>query len=246
MFHELAPVYDEIYSTKDYRAEAGRLEDLVRRFGPARPRSWLDVACGTGRHLAFLRRRFEVAGVDASPEMLRLARRRLPGVPLALGDMRSFRLDRSFDVVTCLFSAIGHLTSEAEVARTFANFARHLNPGGVALVEPWIDPAEYRSGHLHLVTQATEGRVIVRLAYSRRRGNRSLVRYEYLVGDRGRGIRHWGETDVGLLVPRRRLVDLMGRAGLKARLVTRGLTTARGLVVGRKLDARARPDHLPS
>ncbi len=186
-YGELAKYYDGLNAMKDYRAEAGRLEAIARRYGRPGPTTWLDVACGTGRHLEFLRRHHPVAGVDASREMLRVARRRLPKVRLVLADMRTFRLNERFDVVSCLFSAVGHLRTERELATTFANFARHLNPGGVAIVEPWIDPSMYRSSMLHVRTYDTPAVKVARCAFSSRRGNHSVIHYHYLIAETGRG-----------------------------------------------------------
>jgi SAM-dependent methyltransferase len=233
-FYRLAKYYDPITSTKDYRAEARELEKIARRFVRSGGREWLDVACGTGSHLAHLRRRHIVAGLDRSPEMLRIARRRLPGIPLRCADMRSFRLAQSFDVVSCLFSAIGHLESEHDLLVTFANIARHLKPGGIAIVEPWIDPADYRPGFVHLVTHRSLDLTVVRLAQSSRRRNHSIVRYHYLIAERGHRIRHFDVTDKGLLVPRRRLLGLARKAGLSARFLRPGLGSGRGLLIGFK------------
>ncbi len=234
MFHRLARYYDLLVGEKDYRAEGERLAAWSRRFGRSEGTSWLDVACGTGRHLEFLQRDFHVTGVDVSPDMLRLARRRLPGVRLVRADMRTFDLDESFDVVSCLFSAIGHLKTERDVGATFANFARHLKPGGVAFVEPWIDPSEFRSGYVHLVTKRAGPVLVARMSSSLRRGAHSFVRYDYLIGETGQRVRHLNETDVGLLVPRRRLLERMRQAGLKPRFLRHGLTAGRGLIVGQK------------
>ncbi len=234
MFGDLARFYDALYGAKDYRAESRSLVRLVRRYARSKGHAWLDVACGTGRHLEFLRREWDVSGVDASPQMLRLARRRLPGVPLVQGDMRRFRLKDRFDVITCLFSAIGHLPSEADLLRTFHNFSTHLKPGGVAIVEPWIDPEDFRPGMVHLVSYRSPSLVIARMAFSARTGNRSAISYRYLIGEARRGVRHEEETDRGLLVPRRRLVELMERSGLRGRFLRHGLPTGRGLLVGRK------------
>lgn len=232
MFHRLAPYYDVLVGAKDYRSEVRQLESIARRYGRSGGRAWLDVACGTGRHLSFLRRDFAVRGIDRSREMLRVARRRLPGVRLTVGDMRDFRLPERFDVISCLFSAIGHLRSERELAATFANFARHLQPGGVVIVEPWIDPADFRAGFLHLLTHRTPEVAVARMAFSSRRGRRSAVHYHYLLGRAGRPIEHYEEVDPGLLVPRGRLLRLLRTAGLTARFLPRGLTPGRGLLVG--------------
>jgi ubiquinone/menaquinone biosynthesis C-methylase UbiE len=236
-FYELAEYYDPINDWKDYRGDSDRIEAIARRFGRPGRTTWLDVACGTGRHLEFLRRRHPSMGVDVSREMLRYARRRLPGIRLVLGDMRNFRLDRRFDVVSCLFSAIGHLKTGHDVRMTFANFARHLNPGGVTIVEPWFPPAAFRSGLIHLRTYESPTLTIARLASSSRRGNRSIVRYHFLVGKSGRGVQHHEVTDVGLLLSRERLLRLMTSVGLEAHFLDRGLMPGRGLLVGVKAGA---------
>ena len=233
-FHELAEYYDPLNAGKDYLGEAQLLETVARRFGPLGRTAWLDVACGTGRHLEFLGRRHDVVGIDGSRDMLRLARRRLPGVRLLLGDMRTFRLEQRFDVVSCLFSAIGHLRTKSDVRKTFLNFARHLNSGGVAIVEPWIDPSMFRPGFIHLQTYDNPALKVARCSSSSRRGNRSIVHFHFLVGKPGRGIRYARVTDVGLLLSRTELLQLMRSAGLRPRFLARGLTAGRGLVVGVK------------
>ncbi len=234
MFRELARYYDSIASFKDYRAESAALERLVRRFRRSNGRDWLDVACGTGRHLEHLRKHYRVVGIDLSREMLRIARDRLPGEELRRGDMRTFRLERQFDVVSSLFSAIGHLRSESEVRTALANFARHLKPGGVVLVEPWISPDMFQPGHVHALSGRTSDGVIARVSYARRRGSRSIIDYSYLIGTKGRGVAYVREIVPGLMVAPERLVELGNAAGLRARFLRRGLPSGRGLLVGVK------------
>jgi len=240
MFRDLAEYYDPLLASKDYAAESRRVETIARRYGRSGGRAWLDVACGTGRHLEFLRRRYSVTGLDLSPDMLRIARRRLPGVRLIRGDMRAFRLATRFDVITCLFSAIGRLDSEKELGTTFSNFARTLRPGGVAIVEPWILPAQFRSDLVHLVTYQDDRIALARMAHSTRRGNRSLVQYHYLIGTPHRPVRYVHETARGLLVSPRRLQEIMESVGLRSRFLERGLTAGRGLLIGAKPGPRSR------
>lgn len=234
LYHTLAKHYDALYSWKDYRAESRRLVSLARQYGRSGGRTWLDVACGTGRHLEFLRARYSVSGVDASREMLRAARRRLPGVRLVRGDMRSFRVRGRFDVVSCLFSAIGHLRTESDLRATFENLARHTKPGGVVIVEPWLEPSRFKPGHVHLTTFESPRLTLVRLSRGLRSADRSLIQYEYLVAEPGRRIRHFSEVDTGLMVPHRRLVELLRGAGLRSRYLRRGFMRDRGLLMAVK------------
>jgi SAM-dependent methyltransferase len=216
MYRDLAVYYDRIYSKKDYRGETARVVAIARRFGRSRGRTWLDVACGTGRHLELLRDRYDVTGVDLSRPMLRLARRRLPGVPLVVGDMRSFDLGERFDVVTCLFSAIGYLRTQVDLRRAFRTFARHLVPGGVVIVSPWLSPSDFRPKHLALTVYEDPTTKIVRASRVVRNGNRSRIEFDYLIGEAGRGFRHLREVEELRLTPHARLRQLLAGAGVRA------------------------------
>ncbi|GGQ66777.1 class I SAM-dependent methyltransferase [Couchioplanes azureus] len=96
---------------------------------PAPGERVLDAGCGTGRNLAaMLAAGARPSGVDFSPGMLAVARRRHPGVPLIEADLEG-RLpfgDGEFDAVYCALLA-EHL---AEPGRAMAEFARVLRPGG--------------------------------------------------------------------------------------------------------------------
>ncbi len=150
MFSRSARVYDAIYSFKDYPAEAARVHELVQARAPG-AKTLLDVACGTGAHLAELRGWYEVEGVDLDPELLAIARERLPGVALHQADMIELDLGREFDVVTCLFSSIGYVRTRDALSRATASLARHVAPGGVLVVEPWLEPGVWEPGRIGAV-----------------------------------------------------------------------------------------------
>jgi SAM-dependent methyltransferase len=234
MYRDLAAYYDRIYSWKDYRAETARLVELARRFGRSGGSRWLDVACGTGGHLEYLRREFDVTGVDLSRPMLRLARQRLPGVPLHRADMRTLELRTRFDVVSCLFSAIGYLRTEADLRRAFRAFARHLVPGGVILVEPWLAPADFRPGHVSLDVFTDERTKVARGGAASRRGAFSRISFDYLIGEEGRGFRHFREVEELRLTEPTRLRQLLEAAGLRTSWVRAraGVRGDRGCWVG--------------
>ena len=137
MFDQAPELYDLFYSWKDYRGEAEKLRDIIRRSEPD-AKALLDVACGTGVHLEHLTDWFGVEGLDADPGLLAVARNRLPDVPLHEADMRHFELGRKFDVITCLFSSIGYMVAEPDLRQAIANMARHLSPRGLLIVEPWF------------------------------------------------------------------------------------------------------------
>lgn len=145
MFTRSARFYDTLYGFKDYAAAAERIRAFVQARRPD-ARTLLDVACGTGRHLEALQPWFTVEGLDLNPDLLRVARTRLPDTPLHEADMTRFDLGRRFDVVTCLFSSIAYVRTVDGLRRAVARMAAHVAPGGLLLIEPWFSPETYWSG----------------------------------------------------------------------------------------------------
>jgi oligopeptide/dipeptide ABC transporter ATP-binding protein len=83
---------------KDYGAEAEKLTAFVHQYGRSTGNRLLDVACGTGLHLSYLKQHFQVEGLDLDEQLLAIARQRNPKVPLHHADMTDFDLGRTFDV----------------------------------------------------------------------------------------------------------------------------------------------------
>jgi len=113
MFSESTELYDLIYSQfKDYPAEASALASLIRAEHPT-ARTVLDVACGTAEHARLLveTHGFDVDGLDLDPNFVRIARDKMTRGEVYEGDMTSFTLPRRYDVILCLFSAIGYVKS---------------------------------------------------------------------------------------------------------------------------------------
>ena len=136
-------LYDLFNDGKDYAADASYLHRLVTAHRPS-AKTWLDVACGTGRHLAALACSFEVAGVDVSASMLASARRHVgPDVPLHQGSFRDFELGMTFDVVSCRFSSICHAEDVAGLHRAIGRMAAHVNDSGLLLVERYFDRDQF-------------------------------------------------------------------------------------------------------
>src|SRR5260221_2002790 len=108
MFTKSEAFYDAIYGAmKDYEKEAQQIRAVIKQYKQSPGNALLDVACGTGAHLAFLQRDYAVEGLDLDEEMLAIARRHNPGVAFHHANMVDFDLGHTFDVVMCLFSSIG-------------------------------------------------------------------------------------------------------------------------------------------
>jgi len=184
-FDKSAEFYDAIYSWKDYIGESAKLREIIDLRAPAAA-TLLDVACGTGHHLELLRDSYSVEGVDIEPSLLDIARRRLPGVPLHMGDMRTFNLGRQFDVITCLFGSIAYMPTPEDLLHALVNMAGHLAPGGVLIVEPFLTPDRFDPLHLaRPMIAETDDLSVVRMNGHHVAGTRAVLDMHYLVARPG-------------------------------------------------------------
>lgn len=192
MFSRSAELYDFFYSFKDYAGEATRLHELIQAHVPA-ARTLLDVACGTGKHLAELAGRYEVEGVDIDPRLLAIAHERLPDVPLHEADMVDFELGRRFDAVTCLFSSVGYMKTTVNLGRAVAAMARHVRPGGLLVVEPWILPENWQPAGVDAIFVDEPELKAARINRSLPVGDTAVLKFHYLVG-RLDAVEHFTES----------------------------------------------------
>src|SRR5262245_32068053 len=93
MFSHTAQYYDTVFlAMKDYGAEADTLAAFIHQYRRSTGNRLLDVACGTGLHLSYLKHRFQVEGLDLDEQLLTIARQRNPEVPLHHADMTDFNV----------------------------------------------------------------------------------------------------------------------------------------------------------
>jgi SAM-dependent methyltransferase len=232
VYEKSARIYDLLYTgtgIMDYPAQAAELHRIITDACPP-ARTLLDVACGTGAHLAELRQWYAVEGADVSPAMLEVARTRLPDVPLHLADMRKLDLGRQFDAVVCLFSSIGYITDPSELRSTIARLAAHVGPGGVLILDGWVRPSEWSDTFRGDPDVASDDvMMVVRLSFSRRVGNVTELDMHHLVRTES-GIEHFVETHRLALTPTEEYVSAVESAGLRARVVP--FMPARDRIVG--------------
>jgi SAM-dependent methyltransferase len=113
------PLYEEVFEQT--------------RIGPGT--ALLDVGCGAGLACTLAAARgAQVTGLDATPELLAIARQRLPGVDLQLGDMESLPYpDHRFDVVT----GFNSFQYAANPIRALREAKRVAKAGGQVVIAVW-------------------------------------------------------------------------------------------------------------
>ncbi len=210
-----AELYDRIYHLKDYFREADLLFRMVDTLGTRPCTTLLDVGCGTGAHLVHLRERYTCTGVDFSEEMLQIARRKLPQFEFIQGDMRSFDLGKQFDIVICLFSAIGYMQTVDDLRAAFTNLARHVAPGGMLFVEGWFHPEQFIAGRVGMLNINEPEFKVTRMDTSKIEDRLSIIEMHYLVGTPGE-VQHFMEQHAMGLFTHDEYIEAVRAAGLKA------------------------------
>ena len=229
MLESYGGLYDLVYGAKDYPAETGKLRRVIDQRTPG-AKNLLDVACGTGQHLYHLRRYYDVEGLDLSEAQLQIARKRNPDCALHLGDMLTFGLARRFDVVTCLFSSVGYLRSVEALNQAVANMARHVKPGGLLVVEPWLTPESWLPGTLWSDYVDQPNLKVARISVSELKGRLALIDFHILVA-RGAEVDYFRERHELTLFTQDECMASFQSAGLDVTLDPEGLI-GRGLYVG--------------
>ncbi|MEE9443521.1 MAG: class I SAM-dependent methyltransferase [candidate division Zixibacteria bacterium] len=133
-YRKFARVYDKIgsdnFSVKMFHYTKRILSRLRYR-----PKSILDLACGTGTAaVMWARKNTEVFGIDASADMLAMAAKKATKEKVKLilsqSPMTSFSIPQQVDLVTCYFDSLNYVLSLDDLKKVFTCVNRALYPGG--------------------------------------------------------------------------------------------------------------------
>ena len=132
--------FAEFYDTMTDPAE--KLSDFIPAYlkrTRLKPRKAADIGCGTGKFsLALARLGFQVTGIDASPGMLEIARKKAAAEKLAIkfaqADMRSFSLPEKQELIVC-GDAINSILTENGLESVFRNVFSNLEKNGAFIFD---------------------------------------------------------------------------------------------------------------
>lgn len=148
-FDNLAPWWDEEQIRSD--EIIGKILDGAE---VASGKDVLDVACGTGVLFPdYLARNVKsLTAIDISPEMVRIAREKFPGITILCGDVEEMDFDRKFDCIM-VYNAFPHFP---EPARLIERLSGLLNPGGTLTVAHGMSRAALDAHHSGSASRVSE------------------------------------------------------------------------------------------
>jgi SAM-dependent methyltransferase len=107
--------------------------------------SALELGIGTGRiALPLSQRGVRVHGIELSPSMVAQLRAK-PGaedIKVTIGDFATAQVEDTFGLVYLVYNTITNLTTQNEQVECFCNVVRHLEPGGVFVIELEVPPLQ--------------------------------------------------------------------------------------------------------
>ena len=135
LYNDLSWLWPLWGTVQDYRPYSDQIIRHIKQYAGRPLKTLLDVGCGGGKNVYNFKREFTVTGLDISPIMLEQAQSLNPDCEFIQADMRTYTLDRAFDVVL-VDDAVSYMTTEADLAAVFECAFKHLATGGIMVVGP--------------------------------------------------------------------------------------------------------------
>ena len=138
-YHNLAVSYDRLTNDVDYEATVAFYNEILRREG-LRPRTAVDLACGTGSVAAILARQgLRVTAVDMSEEMLSVAWEKTAGLEkpphYICQQLQQLWLPRGVDLAVCALDSLDYITDPDDCREAIRRVYKALSPGGIFIFD---------------------------------------------------------------------------------------------------------------
>lgn len=164
IYGDLAPWFHLLTAPADYAEEAERYRSLMVEAAPD-ARTLLELGSGGGNNASHLKQHFTCTLSDISPQMLALSRTLNPECEHVLGDMRTVRLGRVFDVVF-VHDAIAYMATEDDLRDCMVTAHAHTRPGGVSVFVPDFVRESFQPRTSHGGHDGDDGRSLRYLEWS--------------------------------------------------------------------------------
>ncbi|MEX2393797.1 MAG: class I SAM-dependent methyltransferase [Actinomycetota bacterium] len=213
LYDELSTWWPIFSHADDYEEEAGFFVAAIQEHAKRPVKHVLELGSGGGNNASHMKTHFDMTLVDISPGMLGVSRDLNPELEHIEGDMRTVRLDRTFDAVF-VHDAIMYMTTEDDLRAAIATAALHVAPGGLALYVPDWTTETFEQETSHGGHDADDRAIRFLEWDGPSHGTVVTTTYVYVFRE---GDREWidHEThDVGLF-PRATWLDLIAGAGLQ-------------------------------
>jgi SAM-dependent methyltransferase len=132
-----SPFYHILYKHRDEEEAKVFLDNLLDFLKPAPGGTFLDMACGKGRHSLYLNTRgYDVTGIDLSARSIEYASSfENEHLSFFVHDMRNLFRTNYFDFVLNLFTSFGYFDKERDNVSVIDSAAKSLKKGGFMVLD---------------------------------------------------------------------------------------------------------------
>ncbi len=239
-YGELADWWPLISPPEEYAEEAAQAATVLNSASIS-VREVLELGSGGGHNAVHLKAHFAMTLVDLSEQMLEVSRVLNPECEHRQGDMRTLRLDRSYDAVF-VHDAVDYMTSEEDLGQAIGTAYLHCRPGGVALFVPDDTAETFKASSDSGGTDAADGRGVRFLDWTwdpDPGDDLVLTEYAFLLRDAKGAVRVVHETHRTGVFGRDVWLGLLAEAGFDAQVVLEQTTEERS---PREMFVGHRPD----
>ena len=134
-YEALAVSYDRLTNDVDYEATVDFYYEILKQEG-LKPRTAVDLACGTGSVTAILARKgLQVIGVDMSEEMLTVASQKAGDAWFICQRLEELHLPKAVDMAVCALDSLDYITDPKNCREAICRTYKYLNPGGIFIFD---------------------------------------------------------------------------------------------------------------
>ena len=220
LYSEISAWWHLFSPPADYEEEAAFYKKIFLEYSSQPPNTILELGSGGGNNASFLKKDFQMTLVDLSPEMLKVSQQLNPQCEHIQGDMRTLRLDRTFDGVF-IHDAVMYITTHDDLRKVMKTAFVHCKPGGVALITPdWVKET-FRPSTDHGGTDGdSRGIRYLEWTYDPDPSDTTyIVEFAILLHEPGKDTQIKYDRHIFGLFERETWLELLQEAGFKSRMI---------------------------
>jgi SAM-dependent methyltransferase len=223
MYDDIADWWPVISPPSEYAEEAALYEQMIHASARRPVREVLELGSGGGNNASHMKHAFAMTLVEPADRMRKISHKLNPECTHLPGDMRTFRLGRTFDAVF-VHDAVMYMRTEDDLRAALQTVEAHLAPGGVALVAPDATTETFSEATEHGGGEDESGRSARYLQWTlapEPGESTHTVHYAFLLRERDGSVRAVHDIHREGLFPRATWLRLFDEVGLMAELVPR-------------------------
>jgi len=221
IYNELAKYYLFIsqvglYGKHGHEREVVIIKKLIKKHKKSKGKKLLIVASGLGLHDKFLKKDFEIIGVDKNEGMLRISRKINPDIKYKKGDMKTFKLNKKFDIVMCM-DALPHLITYKNLKIALKNFSRHLKKNGLLIFS--LDPVKKSFEEMRTKKYSKNNLEVTFIEVNHRRkkkDNKFDSCFIFVIKEKGKKMKIYPDYHMGGLFEVSKIKKILSKLGFKS------------------------------